>query len=55
MLYVQSVRSGGYLNILNDQAFPLMEFSFLPNNTGIFQDDSPGIHLAQIVRVVQGS
>lgn len=38
-----------YMNLLNDQLFPTIDFVF-PGGTGIFQDDNARIYQAEIVK-----
>ena len=41
-------KSAEFLNVLNDQVIPSMDFSF-PDGSGIFQDNNAKIHQALVV------
>ncbi|GBL87934.1 hypothetical protein AVEN_192094-1 [Araneus ventricosus] len=43
------IKSQHYLNLLNDQVIPSMDFFFL-DGIAIFQDDNAKIHLALIIQ-----
>ena len=42
-------KSAEFLNVLNDQAIPSMDF-FFPDGSGIFQDDNAKTHRALVVK-----
>ena len=42
-------KSAAFLNVLNDQVIPSMDF-FFPDGFGIFQDNNAKIHQALVVK-----
>ena len=42
-------KSAEFLNVLNDQGIPSMDF-FFPDDSGIFQDDNAKINQALLVK-----